>query len=126
MEKIICALALIIMLHAQHAIAVMAPEYQNMIDLNVMISYIEENPDVSSTLKCIDFSEFTIYYGDGCRARFDRQQVSHPIDWVGPEAPLELKDVSCDEKYMNPCNTEAPSQNTDTFPGITPALCHQV
>lgn len=93
MKKII--FVLIILLFAQYAIAALPPRYQNIKDLDVMVEYIKENPEMASTLKAIDFSEYTIFYGNGCKAVFGRESTVKPSGWVGPAAPLEFKRSTC-------------------------------
>lgn len=86
---------LIILLFAQYAIAALPPRYQNIKDLDVMVEYIKGHPEIAATLKAIDFSEYTVSYGNGCKAVFDRKSTVKPSGWVGPAAPLEFKRSTC-------------------------------
>lgn len=88
----------IILITAQYAIAALPPRYQNIIDLDVMVDYIKKHPEVASTLESIDFSEYTIYFGNGCKAVFRRKSPIKPPGWVGPAGPLEFKKSSCTEE----------------------------
>lgn len=96
--KIIPLMAVIgLMVSSQAATAALPPSNQNVRDLKVMVSFIEANKDVAVTLKHIDFSNFTVFYGDNCAAVFARKSILRPAGWVGPAAPLELKSVDCDD-----------------------------
>jgi hypothetical protein len=75
--------------------AALPPRYQNIKDLNVMISYIRSNPKVLATLQSIDFANRVIYYGYNCKARFRRKVISRPDGWVGPAAPLQFASQTC-------------------------------
>jgi hypothetical protein len=85
----------IILLFAQSAMAALPPRYQNIKDLDVMVEYIKGHPEIAATLKAVDFSEHTIFYGNGCKAVFDRKSAVKPSGWVGPAAPLEFKRSTC-------------------------------
>jgi len=85
----------IILVIVQPAFAALPPRYQNIKDLNVMVDYIKGHPNVASTLKSIDFLEYTIYFGNGCKAVFGRKSTTKPSGWVGPAAPLEFKESNC-------------------------------
>ena len=77
--------------------AALPPQYQNEKDLDVIMLYIKANPEVLSGLQAIDMGSMSVYYGDGCSARFARQYVDHPVGWTGPAAPLEFIEASCPE-----------------------------
>jgi hypothetical protein len=79
----------------QYAFAALPPRYQNIKDLDVMVDYIKEHPEVASTLKSIDFLEYTIYFGNGCKAVFGRKLTEKPPGWTGPADPLEFKESNC-------------------------------
>lgn len=83
---------------AQYASAALPPQYQNMKDLGVMMGYIKAHPKVSSTLKSINLLEYTIYFGNDCKAVFGRKTVERPDKWVGPAALLEFKRSNCPVK----------------------------
>lgn len=93
MKKMI--LLSILFFTAQYAFAALPPQYQNIRDLDVMVEYIKEHPDVAATLESINLSEYTIYYGNGCKAIFKRKSTIKPAGWVGPAAPLEFKESNC-------------------------------
>lgn len=92
--------------------AALPPQIQNEKDLDVIMEYIKSNPDVLSGLQAIDMGSLSVYYGDGCHARFARQYVERPAGWTGPAAPLELVEASCPEP--GPLLSEA-----DDLGGIT-------
>lgn len=79
----------------QNASAALPPQYQNIKDLDVMVDYIKEHPGVASSLESIDFSGYTIYFGNGCKAVFGRKSTPKPPGWVGPADPLEFKESNC-------------------------------
>ena len=85
----------IILVIVQYAFAALPPRYQNIKDLDVMVDYIKEHPEVASTLKSIDFLEYTIYFGNGCKVVFGRKLTTKPTGWVGPADPLEFKKSNC-------------------------------
>lgn len=79
------------------ASAALPPQYQNMKDLDVIVEYIREHPEVASGLKSIDLGTLTVYYGHHCKAVFGRQAIVKPPGWAGPAAPLELKRSGCSD-----------------------------
>ena len=76
--------------------AALAPQYQNAKDLDVMVAFVKQHPEVASRLKRIDLDNYSVYYGDDCRAEFGRKRVIRMPGWVGPAAPLEFKRSSCE------------------------------
>lgn len=88
----------IFLLMAQSAFAALPPQYQNVKDLDVMVNYIKKHQEVASTLKSIDLSNYTVYFGDGCKAVFGRKSTTKPAGWVGPADPLEFKYSNCSMK----------------------------
>ena len=76
-------------------IAALPPEYQNEKDLDAMVAYIKHHPKVAATLKSIDLLEYSIYFGNECRAQFHRKPLNKPKGWVGPASPLEFKSTNC-------------------------------
>ena len=77
--------------------AALPPQFQNEKDLDVIMDYIKANTEVLSGLQAIDLGSMSVYYGDGCSARFARQYVDRPAGWTGPAAPLEFIEASCPE-----------------------------
>lgn len=77
--------------------AALPPQYQNERDLTVILDYIKANPDVLSGLQAIDLTAMSVYYGDGCSARFARKFVDQSEGLAGPAAPLEFVEASCPE-----------------------------
>jgi len=86
---------LIFFLIGQYAIAALPPRYQSIEDLDVLVDYIKKHPEVASTLESIDFLEYTIYFGNGCKVVFGRKSTTKPPGWVGPADPLEFKKSNC-------------------------------
>ena len=78
-----------------NAFATLPPSHQNMEDLDVMVRYIKEHRDVAATLESIDLSEYTIYYGPGCKAVFGRKPLDRPKGMPGPAPSLEFKESDC-------------------------------
>jgi hypothetical protein len=93
--KIVVVLLSLLFL-SQTASAALTPQYQNMKDLDVMVSFIKAHPRVMMRLTSIDFTSFTILYGNDCKATFARKSVAKPSGWVGPANPLEFKHATCD------------------------------
>lgn len=93
MKRILFLSLFIVMI--QPSFAALPPQYQNGKDLDVMVDYIKEHPEVASTLKSIDLSKYTIYFGDGCEAVFGRKSTIKLPGWVGPADPLEFKELNC-------------------------------
>ena len=79
------------------ASAALPPQYQNMKDLDMIVEYIREHPEVASGLKSIDLGALTVYYGHNCKAVFGRKAIAKPLGWVGPADPLELKSSGCSD-----------------------------
>ena len=75
--------------------AALPPSVQNVEDLEAMLEFVKQHCAVAARLKSIDLENFTVHFGDNCHARFDRKFVARPQGWVGPEAPLVFKSVSC-------------------------------
>ena len=89
-------LSLILISIVQAASAALPPQYQNMKDLDVMVGYIRGHSRISATLHSIDLSSYTIHYGNGCKAVFERVVPDRPSGWVGPAGPLEFSHSDCD------------------------------
>jgi hypothetical protein len=79
------------------ASAALPPQYQNLKDLDVMVEYIREHPEVAAGLRSIDLGALTVHYGHRCQAVFGRQALPKPPGWVGPADPLELKRSGCSD-----------------------------
>ena len=77
------------------ASAALPPQYQNMKDLDFMVAYVRQHPEVAAGLRSMDMGELTIHYGRDCKAVFGRTATPKPKGWVGPADPLELKSTSC-------------------------------
>ncbi|MGE4403757.1 MAG: hypothetical protein AB7F61_19105 [Desulfobulbus sp.] len=84
-----------ILLIAQYSFAALPPQYQNIKDIDIMVDYIKKNEEVASTLESIDFLQYVIYYGNGCKAVFGRKSTLKPLGWVGPAEQLEFKKIIC-------------------------------
>lgn len=91
----IISLSLVLLFLSQTAYAALPPRYQNMRDLDLMVNFISEHKLILSTLKSIDFENYTIHYKNGCRAIFGRKETPKPPGWVGPADPLEFKRSTC-------------------------------
>lgn len=75
--------------------AALPPRYQNMKDLNVMINFITQHEQILSSLKSIDFQNYTVHYSGECVASFEREYIPKPDGWVGPADPLVFKKSTC-------------------------------
>ncbi len=87
--------ALITFSFSPMAIAALPPQYQNVKDLEIMVDYVKQNPNVAATLKSIDLENQTINYGQDCQVTFERKPSPKPPGWVGPADILQLKEVNC-------------------------------
>lgn len=88
--------ALIMFLMCSHiSNAALAPKYQNMKDLEVMVEFVKKHEKVMSTLKTIDFENFTVYFGTDCKITFERKVIPKPSGWAGPAAPLVFNTANC-------------------------------
>lgn len=95
-RSILLLVTLLATLAALPAQAALAPQYQNVKDLDVMVAFVKEHPRVAAGLRTIDVQDNVIVFGDGCRAEFARQVVQRPPAWVGPQAPLVFVRASCE------------------------------
>ena len=86
---------LILLLFSILTFAALPPQVQKEKDLNVMTSFVQKHPKVSSTLISIDSYTNEVHYGDGCIAKFGRKFSFHLPGWVGPASALEFKDSTC-------------------------------
>jgi|SaaInlV_130m_DNA_3_1039695.scaffolds.fasta_scaffold116405_1 hypothetical protein len=75
--------------------AALPPKYQNINDLRDIVEFIESSSRVSSTLTSIDFSTYTIYYGQGCQAVLGRVSSRFLTRSIGPSSNLVLKHSNC-------------------------------
>ena len=75
--------------------AALPPEVQSRKDLDVMMHFVHQHPEVSSTLKSINVLNYTIDFGVDCKAEFGRKFVFKLPGWVGPADPLEFKSSNC-------------------------------
>ncbi|AGF51581.1 ssr3402 [Synechocystis sp. PCC 6803] len=87
--------ALITLSFSPMAIAALPPQYQNVKDLEAMVNYVKENPDVAATLKSIDLENQTINYGQDCQVTFERKPSPKPLGWAGPAELLQFKAINC-------------------------------
>jgi hypothetical protein len=93
MDKPIVGLLSIFFVQPTHS--ALAPQYQNINDLDVMVNFVKAHPVVAESLRRIDLGDYVIFFGDGCKARFARKHVERPAGWAGPSEPLELKESNC-------------------------------
>ncbi len=80
---------------ATSASAALAPQYQNVKDLEVMVAFVKQHARVASSVKSIDLRGFVVHYGEDCRAEFVRQAIERPPGWAGPQAPLVYARSNC-------------------------------
>lgn len=86
-----------LLLAASSVHAALPPQYQNAEDLEVMVSYVQQHPEVISRLESIDFKSYTVYFGKGCKAVFGRKKSRLPdsLKPPGPAEPLEFRETIC-------------------------------
>jgi hypothetical protein len=77
--------------------AALPPQHQHMQDLDAIVAYIREHPEVAAGLRAIDLDTLKVYYGRNCKAVFARRASPKPPGWVGPAEPLELESSGCAE-----------------------------
>lgn len=75
--------------------AALPPRFQNAKDLDVMVAWAKDHPQVMESLRAIDVQEKIVAYGKDCRATFARAIRIKPAGWVGPAAPLEFQSSTC-------------------------------
>ena len=95
----IISLILILLTSSQLIYAALPPKYKNSKDLGVIVEFIKDHELILSTLKSIDFENYTVSYGNGCTAIFGRKEAPKPQGWVGPADRLEFKRSNCDIDY---------------------------
>ena len=88
-------LVFVLLLLSNLIVAALPPQVQESRDLDVMNSFVEKHPKVSSSLISINSYTKEVHYGDGCIAKFGRKFSFHLPGWVGPAAELEFKSSSC-------------------------------
>ncbi len=91
MKKVILA----ILIGTVTLFAALSPQYQNIKDLDTMVSYVKSHPKVAATLREISIVDKVIYFGAGCKVVFKRKSSLKPIGMVGPAEPLEVKRTTC-------------------------------
>jgi hypothetical protein len=75
--------------------AALSPQYQNTKDFDVIVNFIKQHKQVLSTLESIDFKDYSVHYGNGCVATFERKDIPKPQGRVGPADPLEFRKSTC-------------------------------
>lgn len=78
------------------AMAALAPQYQNLRDLEAMLQFLREHPRVAATVTRLDLREGAIHFGADCRAVFRRQprpDTRPPMP--GPQPPLVFESSTC-------------------------------
>lgn len=76
--------------------AALAPDAQNLLDLQVMVDFVEQHRAVAMDLRSLDVVAGRVYWGESCEARFERPDVWHPPGWTGPQPRLEYVGSNCD------------------------------
>jgi hypothetical protein len=89
------AMCLLTMVFIQPAQSALAPQYQNVKDLDVMVNFVKAHALVAESLRKIDLDGYVVVFGDGCKAQFARRHVERPAGWAGPAEPLEFRESSC-------------------------------
>jgi|GEM_PF-2629320 len=78
--------------------AALPPDARNSIDLNTMVSHLQSDYAMISTVQKIDMVNYTITYGrrgQFCVAKFVRKQSTLAPGMVGPRPNLEFKASQC-------------------------------
>ncbi|MBT5229711.1 MAG: hypothetical protein HOM11_05485 [Methylococcales bacterium] len=86
---------LMVSLFALPVFAALPPQYQNMDDLEVMVGFVKQHERVAGSLRLINLEEYTVYFGDDCKATFHRKHIPKAEGWVGPADPLEFDLSTC-------------------------------
>lgn len=87
--------AFVLLTWTQLTCAALPPDYQNMRDIDVMVSFVKERPRVLATLKSIDFNNRIVHFGNDCQIKFGRKPMRRPLSTDAPE-PLEFSNSTCD------------------------------
>jgi hypothetical protein len=76
--------------------AALPPVYQNALDLEVMVQFLQQHPVVLESLRMIDLQNKLIHFGKDCVARFDHVwPKSADRTPPGPWPPLQFLDANC-------------------------------
>ena len=88
-----------VVLLSSAASAALAPNYQNINDLEVMLQFLRQNSYVAATVASLDLRQYVILFGKDCQAVFEREprDASRPA-MPGPQAPLVFKSSNCSLK----------------------------
>lgn len=92
--KLVAATAALLLSSA--ASAALAPNYQNVRDLEVMVEFLRQHSYVAATVTSLDMRRYVIHFGRDCQAAFEREprDPSKP-PMPGPQAPLVFKSSNC-------------------------------
>ncbi|MFK0573207.1 hypothetical protein [Endozoicomonas sp.] len=87
-----------IFLFSASAFSALAPEFQNIRDIEDMLRFLKEgqNIEVAATINSIDLDLNVIHYGESCKVFFVRKESEHPKGWAGPAEPLVKCHIECD------------------------------
>ena len=91
MKKMLLFAILFIPLAAQ---AALPPAAQNSTDLRELVAFVEQHRKVVETLKLIDFQNYTIHFGEDCRAVFGRDKPKSNAP--GPAPRLVFQHTNCE------------------------------
>jgi len=78
------------------ASAALAPNHQNIRDLEVMLQFLRQHAYVAATVTSLDVRRHVVHYGKDCLAVFEREprDASKP-PMPGPQPPLVFKASNC-------------------------------
>jgi len=88
-------LLFLLILASEVTYAALPPKYQKMRDLDVIVEFVKQHERILSTLESINIQNYTVHYGNGCVASFERKDIPKPEGWVGPADPLVFKKSTC-------------------------------
>lgn len=78
------------------ASAALAPNYQNLRDIEVMVDFLRQHSYVAARVTSLDLRRNVIHFGKDCEAAFEREprDTTKP-PMPGPQAPLVFKSANC-------------------------------
>ena len=84
------------LLLAAPAGAALAPHHQNLRDLETLLQFLRQHPQVAASVTRLDLREGVIVWGADCRVVFRRQprpETTPPMP--GPQPPLVFASSTC-------------------------------
>lgn len=93
--KTILMLLLLLLLTPLGLLAALPPNHQNAKDMDAMVAFSKKHMKIMRSLKSINLTTRTVYFGNNCQAVFTRKILQKKKGWAGPAEPLEFKYSTC-------------------------------